>query len=603
MYHSAVRLATTIAAALAAAAALSAKQPGAQTPTQPVFRAGVELVTIDVVATGRDGAPVYNLKAEDFELFEDGVAQPIRTFEFINFAVPPPPSPLPPGVTSNDIEPGGIFAVVLDEIGIQVDDVQAVRRAAARFFETTLQENDHVAVVRSGANSGFFLTNDRMLALDAVSRTTGRRERSLGITEPGSDDSLAESTPSIETFGSGENSRGSIRVLLGVVERLRPIRARRKAIVWFSRGGDLPANITESFELQRNVGRDDESFARLINEARAANVAIYTVDPRGLQNAGADLRRDLNPMDTTAIRDLAAFTGGRSIISNDITGELARVAAENRAYYLLGYEPTPSTAKRPRPRKLRVTTRAPGVSLLHRSVFLPGSDRAAPTVELVASPLPVRELAIALAPAAVPVDSRKRGLVVPFEIGQDLRDGTGVEYSALALNAAGDVVSRASGRGKARSGRVSGEVRLAAAAGLHQVRLAARASDPEINGLAFASVRVPEGNAKQAHCGGFVIEQPTRSDALLLLRRDSPVTISTLVSAEKLTGALAFGLGPVGGAPQRLWPVTLGRPIAKGLWRVALSLNAPLPRGRLEVQLLHDGLLLHDQCLAQFASQ
>jgi hypothetical protein len=57
------------------------------------------------------------------------------------------------------------------------------------------------------------------------------------------------------------------------------------------------------------------------------------------------------------------------------------------------------------------------------------------------------------------------------------------------------------------------------------------------------------------------------------------------------------------GAPQKLWPVTLGRPVAKGLWRVALSLNAPLPRGRLEVQLLHDGLLLHDHCLGQFTSQ
>ena len=58
-------------------AAMSASQV-----QQPVFRSGVELVTIDVVATTRDGRPVHNLKAEDFELFEDGVRQEIRTFRF-----------------------------------------------------------------------------------------------------------------------------------------------------------------------------------------------------------------------------------------------------------------------------------------------------------------------------------------------------------------------------------------------------------------------------------------------------------------------------------------------------------------------------------------
>ncbi len=83
----------------------------------------------------------------------------------------------------------------------------------------------------------------------------------------------------------------------------------------------------------------------------------------------------------------------------------------------------------------------------------------------------------------------------------------------------------------------------------------------------------------------------------------APITISTLVSAEKLSGALAFGLGPADGIPQKTWPVSLGSPLAKGLWRVALSLNAPLPGGHLEIQLLHDGLLLHDNCLAQFSTR
>src|SRR5687768_13788811 len=114
-----VRLLSGIAlVACAVAASLSADQG-----QQPVFRSGVELVTIDVVATGRDGRPVHDLKAGDFELLEDGKPQEIRAFQFINFSMAPAETPPPPGIVTNDVEPGGIFALVLDEIGYYVTEV------------------------------------------------------------------------------------------------------------------------------------------------------------------------------------------------------------------------------------------------------------------------------------------------------------------------------------------------------------------------------------------------------------------------------------------------------------------------------------------------
>ena len=78
-------------------------------------------------------------------------------------------------------EPGGLFAIVIDEIGLQVDDVQTVRRVASRFIDESLLPNDHVAVVRSGFTTGFFLATDRQQVLQAVSESTGRRERPLGL--------------------------------------------------------------------------------------------------------------------------------------------------------------------------------------------------------------------------------------------------------------------------------------------------------------------------------------------------------------------------------------------------------------------------------------
>jgi len=571
---------------------------------QPTFRSGVELVTIDVVATDRSGKPVHALKASDFELFEDDKSQPIRTFQFIDASIVPAEVILPPGVVSNAVEPGGIFALVLDEIGYYATEVRDVRLAAERFLKGAMQPHDHVAVVRSGANSGFTLTTDRTLALDAVQASFGRRDRGIRLEQAGAPDAVGAGD--FDTASPGTQGRGSFEVLEAVVEKLRPIPARRKAIVWISRGGEMPANWETNLEIGQPIGRNEEALRELIDQARAANVAIYTVDPRGLvapSTAGRDNPGAGTFEEIGTHRDLAAATGGRAIVNtNDIEGSLQRMAVENRAYYLLGYEPTTDASKRPKARKIRVVTKAPGVDLLHRSIYLPGIG-AATVPELIASPLPVRDLPIALAPAAVAIDKRKRGLLLPFEIGRDLRDDTAVEYSAIALDAEGKVVSRANGRGRARNGRVVGEIGLGAESKTYQVRFAARASNPEISGLALATIRVPEGKSKEPECAGIVFEQPGPRDGLREFSRDQPITISTLVSADKLDGAISFGLGAANGVPQRLWPVTLDQQLANGLWRIGLSLKAPLPTGNLEVRVMRDDLLLADSCLAQFVSR
>jgi VWFA-related protein len=578
---------------------------------QPTFRSGVELVTIDVVVTDKSGRPVHNLKAADFELFEDGRSQPIRTFQFVDASIAPINAILPPGIVTNDVEPGGIFALVLDDIGYYATEARDVRAIAERFLKNAMQPHDHLAVVRSGANSGFTLTTDRQLALDAVQSTMGRRDRGVRLEQAGSPDTVGAGD--FDTASPGSLGKGSFEVLEAVVEKLRPIPARRKAIVWISRGGEMPANWETNLEIGQPIGRNEEALRALIEKARAANVAIYTVDPRGQVATATDRRAGpagaesagsgYDFEDTGTHRDLAAATGGRAVINtNDMDGTLQRVAAENRAYYLLGYEPSPDSSRKPRARRIRVVSKAPGVELLHRRIYLPGMA-AAEVPELIASPLPVRDLPIALAPAAVAIDRRKRGVLLPFEIGRDLRDGTEVEYSAMALDAGGRVIARGNGRGQARHGRVVGEVGLAVEAKTYQVRFAARARNPELSGLAFADVRVPEGKSKEPECAGFVFEQPGPREGLRSFTREQPITISTLVSADKLDGAISIGLGPAGGIPQRLWPVTLDRPLANGLWRVALSLRPPLPGGNLEVRVMRDDLLLGESCLAQFSAR
>jgi hypothetical protein len=75
------------------------------------------------------------------------------------------------------------------------------------------------------------------------------------------------------------------------------------------------------------------------------------------------------------------------------------------------------------------------------------------------------------------------------------------------------------------------------------------------------------------------------------------------VAAENRASYLAFGLGSEGGPPQRTWPAVVGRPLEPGLWRIAFTLNPPLPRGRADVTLLTGGAPLGPGCAAGFEMQ
>src|SRR5450631_2737682 len=56
--------------------------PAAQQPP-PVFRAGINYVRVDVIITDKNGNPVADLQAADFDVSEDGKPQKIDTVKLI----------------------------------------------------------------------------------------------------------------------------------------------------------------------------------------------------------------------------------------------------------------------------------------------------------------------------------------------------------------------------------------------------------------------------------------------------------------------------------------------------------------------------------------
>lgn len=82
-----MRLLLAGVAAFASASVLSAQVPQQQ-PQPPVFRAGVELVSVDVTALDTNGRQVTDLIAADFQVEVDGDRRQVVSAEYVRAVDP-----------------------------------------------------------------------------------------------------------------------------------------------------------------------------------------------------------------------------------------------------------------------------------------------------------------------------------------------------------------------------------------------------------------------------------------------------------------------------------------------------------------------------------
>src|SRR5579863_7832871 len=106
-------------------------QTESQTPPETVIRINVNLVQVDANVTDGQGKPVTDLKADDFQILQDGKPQVITNFSYVNVhqgtsdaprtrvavvkgnaAAPPPPAKLKMDQVRRTI------ALVVDDLGL-----------------------------------------------------------------------------------------------------------------------------------------------------------------------------------------------------------------------------------------------------------------------------------------------------------------------------------------------------------------------------------------------------------------------------------------------------------------------------------------------------
>jgi VWFA-related protein len=348
----------------------------------PIFRLGVSLVQLDVVVTDRRGRHVHDLGPADFEVLQNGRPQPIVDAIYVQQDRASPAGAGSPQGAQIGLRSTGIghisalapsaagdigrrvLAILVDDARMSFAGIYFTRDALLRFVADDFRHGDLAGLIRSsGGRSPETLTSGREELAQSIRRLSFRDARALVA----SDEILGRYC--VLPWLAARLDALLVNRLLGrmhdVVETLRPLPGR-KAIVLVSEGfwsGD-----------DRQRGLQD-----LVDSANRCGVAIYAVDPRGLEiPCGADGEESLHScyaqLNTRdALHFLAAETGGFAVVNtSNLRGGLERIANDQRGYYLVGYQPEVDTfrnAADPEYLKVKVAVKRKGLKVRSRRGF------------------------------------------------------------------------------------------------------------------------------------------------------------------------------------------------------------------------------------------
>lgn len=154
------------------AVATAGSQMSAVPQQRPTFRAGIDLVQIDVVVADADGRPVRGLTKDDFQIVDRGRFQRIAAFDEISHERPAPP--LLPATLTLDVADNStarsdrLIVLVLDDLHFQ-GKTAAVTEMARRVVEE-LGPKASLALVTMSGTFGIEPTEDRALILAELAR-------------------------------------------------------------------------------------------------------------------------------------------------------------------------------------------------------------------------------------------------------------------------------------------------------------------------------------------------------------------------------------------------------------------------------------------------
>jgi VWFA-related protein len=142
----------------------------------PVFRSGVDLITVDAIVVGSNGQAQPSLGTDDFVLKIDGKRRRVVSAQFVSQTpiTLDAASPALSHFSSNDsVDPGRLVVLAFDELQIRRTEGRAALQAAAGFIGG-LPPLDQVAVTAVGRDGALEFTRDRAAAKSRLATLTGQ---------------------------------------------------------------------------------------------------------------------------------------------------------------------------------------------------------------------------------------------------------------------------------------------------------------------------------------------------------------------------------------------------------------------------------------------
>ena len=344
------------AVSLQMTAAQSQGNKEAQKKQDETVKLETRLVTLDVIVKDKKGKRVTDLKAEDFSVFEDGVAQKVEFFSpplgGNDASQPKDVAPAPSGVS--DSEPTNIISLVLDGATTDPVNFKQVREATLKYLQERITGADTVGMF-SIANDLQLLqpfTRDKAKLIAAVEKGAALPISNKNLERGQLADEIADARDKLDRLGGADapaqGSRGAEAMIANralqqftllrsqlSLQQARPVLAAlaaicssqrgvtgKKTIVLFSQGFILPATL-------------DWQAQSVIDFANQANVAIYIIDSAGLRTSSP---LSTSPVPSAPLAGVSGMVDAESrirAVGGDNVFDNVRHEGQNREYDIL----------------------------------------------------------------------------------------------------------------------------------------------------------------------------------------------------------------------------------------------------------------------------
>jgi VWFA-related protein len=402
------------------------------------------VLTNVVVRDKKTGEVVKGLKATDFTILENGKPQTIASFDYQNVndaAVLQEKTAtitgkatiadlLDPHLAANSgqLHDHRLIVMFFDLSSMQPEDIDRAVEAAQDYINKKMEPADLVALVSmsTGLSMDQDFTADKAALLRGVGKYNGTEGTGFANgNEGGTSAGTADDSSSFTADDSEYNSLNTDRELYAIQTIAKSLERvdQRKSLLYFSGG------------LTRQGIENQASMRAATNAAVKANMAIYSVDSRGLEalppvgNASKGSLRgtaaysggamqsmlDANFGSQETLGTLSSDTGGKAFFdSNDFGPAFQQIQHDTEAYYIVGFRST-NTARDGSYRHLTVKLNRSDAKIDYRPGYYAPADfqhsktenRELQLSEQLRSDLPVTDVAVYLQALYFRLDDNK----------------------------------------------------------------------------------------------------------------------------------------------------------------------------------------------------